>query len=93
MYQKAKDDLEKNQERLLRAEKQTLSLKRDNLASLEAHLKALNPYGVLSRGYSLTTNEEGEIVKSIAQVKNGEKLKTRLKDGIIINLVEGVQHD
>jgi exodeoxyribonuclease VII large subunit len=93
MYQKAKDDLAKNEERLLRAEKQTLSIKRENLLSLEAHLKALNPYGVLSRGYSLTTNANGQIIKSVKEVKAGDKIKTRLKDGIINNSVEGVQHD
>ena len=46
-------------------------------------LKLLSPYSVLERGYSLTTDAEGNVVKSVSQVKSGDLLRTRLADGTV----------
>jgi exodeoxyribonuclease VII large subunit len=51
--------------------------------ALKEHLRALNPESVLSRGYSLTRNKEGKILSSVKDVKSGEEIETKLKDGII----------
>lgn len=93
MYEKAKEDLADNEQRLKRATIQGMSTRRESISAMEAHLKALNPYGVLDRGYSLTINKRGQIVKSLDDVAIGEKVETRVKDGIIENLVEGKRHD
>ncbi len=48
---------------------------------LQAKLELLSPYSVLKRGYSLTTDASGAVVKSAADVKPGDILKTRLAHG------------
>ncbi|MBI2166773.1 MAG: exodeoxyribonuclease VII large subunit [Candidatus Omnitrophica bacterium] len=51
-------------------------------------LGALNPLAILERGYSLTFNVRGELVKDIRQVRAGETLKSRLEKGIVYSKVE-----
>ncbi len=50
-------------------------------SQLRAKLELLSPYSVLKRGYSLTTDASGAVVKSAASVKSGDVLRTRLSEG------------
>lgn len=65
--------------RLLR-EKQHLSL-------LQQKLDLLNPELLLNRGYSITL-VDGKIVRTVSQVKPGDRLETRLQQGKIYSKVE-----
>ncbi len=47
----------------------------------EARLKAYSPYGVLERGYSLTTRADGTLVREVCDVKAGDEIVTRLASG------------
>lgn len=51
--------------------------------SLESRLSALDPVLQLRRGYSLTLTADGHLVKTVAQVKPGDRLLTRFPDGIV----------
>lgn len=53
------------------------------LKSYQQRLNALSPYGVLKRGYSIVTDENGKIVTSINDVKPDGDITTTLNDGII----------
>jgi exodeoxyribonuclease VII large subunit len=48
----------------------------------EATLEALNPKNIISRGYSLTVDEEGHPL-TVSHAKKGQIIKTILKDGTI----------
>lgn len=48
----------------------------------ENTVRLLNPENVLKRGYSLTF-KNGEIVKSVTQLKERDEIETRFADGII----------
>ena len=50
-------------------------------------LALLSPYSVLERGYSLTTDKDGAVVKSAEQVSRGDVLHTRLASGEIVSEV------
>ena len=50
-------------------------------------LGLLSPYAVLERGYSLTTDSEGNVVTSASQVKRGGLIRTRLHDGEVESVV------
>ncbi len=52
------------------------------LENIETKLNLLNPENILKKGYSLTL-VDGKIVKSIASVKKGSIIDTKLSDGII----------
>jgi exodeoxyribonuclease VII large subunit len=60
---------------------------RERLAGAERHLAAVDPHGVLRRGYSLTTNRKGVLIRSVHQVKNGDVLVSRVADGSIDSVV------
>jgi exodeoxyribonuclease VII large subunit len=59
-----------------------LRQKESVLAVVEGKLNAFNPYGVLQRGYSITTKKDGSVVRSLKDVSKGEQLVTRVKDGV-----------
>ncbi len=65
-----------------------LTAKRSSLAQSTAKLEALSPLGILSRGYSVATNESGKVVSSVKDVAAGDKLALRLGDGTVNTTVD-----
>ena len=53
-------------------------------------LALLSPYGVLERGYSLTTAEDGSVVRDASQLKPGDRVRTRLASGEFTSSVDAV---
>jgi len=51
-------------------------------------LRTLGPESTLSRGFSITTNEKGEIIRSSNQTSSGNKITTTLHDGEVVSIVE-----
>jgi exodeoxyribonuclease VII large subunit len=87
MYEAAKDKVKELGKRLDLAVDNGLAMKKADVARYEEHLIALNPYGVLKRGYSITEKEDGTVVKKKSDVKSGDVVKSRLEDGIITSKV------
>ena len=58
-----------------------LERRESGIAVFAGRLHAISPLSVLARGYSVTENEQGEIVKSVKELAVGEKIKTRLGSG------------
>ena len=73
--------------RLLPALRLHLQRVESRLQKAEAQLKAYSPYGVLERGYSLTTAADGSVVKDAATLKAGDVLTTRLAKGAVESVV------
>lgn len=62
---------------------------RAQLTSLTAGLDHLNPLGILSRGYSITSKmPEGVILKDAVAVMPGDLISTRLREGEVLSRVE-----
>lgn len=55
--------------------------KDEKIKVMMASLDALSPLAVLRRGFSITENERGEILRDVRQVSKGDKLKIRLANG------------
>lgn len=53
-------------------------------------LNALNPLAILERGYSVSFNEKGDIIKNTRQVSEGDVLRTRLHQGSLISKVTAI---
>ena len=64
-----------------------LLYKRERFATLTAKLDAMSPLKVLSRGYSVTRTPEGNIVRSVSQVKYDDSINIMLSDGEITTKV------
>ena len=80
-YLDLKESLSENMETKL------LLLSKD-VEKYKEKLSALNPNNVLSRGYSISMNAEGKVVKNVKDIKLGDKLITVLKDGKVVSKVE-----
>ena len=53
-------------------------------------LNALNPLAILERGYSVSFNEKGEILKEVQQLSVGDTLRTRLHQGSLVSKVTAI---
>jgi exodeoxyribonuclease VII large subunit len=58
------------------------------LERLQASLSSLDPYAVLARGYSITRNGAGEVLRDAAQARDGEDLLTTLARGALQSKVK-----
>jgi exodeoxyribonuclease VII large subunit len=74
--------------RLRQATERSLEMRRARLVAIAGRLDALSPLAVLNRGFGLVRTAEGRIVRSIAGLREGERLETRVADGTIIATVE-----
>ncbi|PJG82257.1 exodeoxyribonuclease VII large subunit [Caviibacterium pharyngocola] len=87
--------LQKNQQHIAQAqvrlhsalEKITVS-KGHALVNLCGKLDGLSPLKVLARGYSVTHNEQGQAISDISRIRLGERLTTRVENGVIISRIE-----
>jgi len=58
-----------------------------------SRLDALSPLAVLSRGYSLTFDGRGEIVKRVSDVSAGDNITLRVQDGAVDATVHAVRKE
>lgn len=75
--------LDMQSERLYTAAERLLNGKKSSFAALTGRLEALNPMAVIARGYSAVYTGEQTLVTSVRQVKPGDRISLRLKDGIL----------
>ena len=79
--------LERLRPRLMPALRLHLQRIESRLENAAAKLKAYSPYGVLDRGYSLTTAADGSVVKDAKNIKGGDVLTTRFAKGEVESVV------
>lgn len=79
------------QEAMLRERLKALAFRRKlELEAKVRALHALSPVGILKRGYSITTREgDPRPLRRAAEVQPGERLRTRLAEGLVRSLVVG----
>jgi exodeoxyribonuclease VII large subunit len=78
------DRLESQLERGIRqkfAESETL------IQHFASQLEAYNPLAILARGYSMTTNPQGQLIIRADDIDVGETVVTRLRDGQLTSVV------
>ncbi len=61
------------------------------LNTLAGKLQSLSPLAVLERGYSVTTDEQGHVVRDASALRKGEVIATRFAKGLATSKVESVQ--
>ena len=83
-----KKDIEDLKEQLYESIKDRINELSKDIKARENQLEALNPKKVLKRGYSISANKDGQVIKSIKDVKKGEKITTTLCDGTITSTIE-----
>lgn len=84
-------ELDRSRERLITAEQQLVAQKRQRFVASTAALEAMSPLRVLTRGYSIAADQDGNCIRSAEQLKRGDKLSLRLTDGSADCVVENVK--
>ncbi|NOX98887.1 MAG: exodeoxyribonuclease VII large subunit [Verrucomicrobia bacterium] len=59
-----------------------------SLSHFQGTLRQLSPESTFSRGFSMTTTPDGEIITDPNQAKTGDTIETRVAEGKIISTVE-----
>lgn len=87
ILQKKRSSLEAHQLRLKMLSDKLITQKRFRLERIMGKLDSLSPLKVVDRGYSLITNSEGQLVKSVTQVKKDDQITLQVTDGKIQAIV------
>lgn len=77
----AQRSLEQMHYRLQQGMEKSLNRSRQQFATLAAQLEGVSPLATLARGFSVTTDPSGRVVKKTTQLHSGDTLRTRLDDG------------
>ena len=78
------------QDRLCAAGERSLARRRQDFVRLAASLDAMSPLRVLSRGYSIAVNSQGESIRSVKELSPGQAMRVNFSDGFADCLVESV---
>ena len=84
-------ELDRSRERLAAAEEQILAKRRQQFVALTASLDAMSPLRVLTRGYAIPTDEAGNVLRSVAEIRTGDRLSLTMSDGSLGCLVDDVK--
>jgi len=81
MLARARERLGVSETRIERSVERTVRRCSAWVDGIDGRLRSLSPLAVLERGYALVLNKDGVVIRSVSQVKDGERLRTRLSDG------------
>ena len=94
LYEKVemmKEDLDSLREELNDSIQNTIEDLKKDVKNKKEQLQMLNPKQILKRGYSISVDENGKVVQSIKDVKQGMQIKTTVSDGTINSTVNNVE--
>jgi exodeoxyribonuclease VII large subunit len=77
--------------RLEAALRPALNRRRHAIEAAQGKLEALSPTRVLERGFSLAQRTDGKLVKGVEDVRPGERIVVRLRDGGLAATVDEVK--
>lgn len=85
------DQLPLAAKRLQRLMNNSLRHTDQRFGALVGRLDALSPLAVIARGYSVISDEQGQVVKSVEHATPGSRIQARLGDGLLQATVTGSQ--
>ena len=91
LIENKKEELETVKEDLLEALHNKVEDQRIELEHLKTQLELLNPKAVLSRGYSISLDENGKPLTSVKGLKKDKQIKTILSDGELTSTITEIK--
>ena len=79
--------------RITAAQNAALSRHNQRFLALAAKLDALSPLKVLTRGYALVQDENGEVIRSVKQTSTGDSVEISLRDGTVCATVTQIKEN
>lgn len=83
-------ELDRIRDKLTSAQERRLFICRRDFVGLTAALDAMSPLRVLTRGYSIASDAEGNCIKSVDELSKGERISLSLSDGHAECAVESI---
>ena len=81
--QQREQGLELLKNRMIAVQNQNITRKNQQFIAAVSKLDAMSPLKVLSRGYAMAQNQDGEVVRSVRQIQSGDKISIIVSDGRI----------
>jgi exodeoxyribonuclease VII large subunit len=75
------------QQHLARAAVSAVGDARTKIKNFERMIALLHPENTLRRGFSITRNQDGDLVRVVEDVKKGGRLRTQVLDGVVWSVV------
>ena len=88
IFRGEQDRIDRNSEGLHQGSRKILDLEKSRFNLVELRVKNADPETTLSKGYTLTLDANGKFVRNKSQLKPGDTLTTRFKDGNVISVVK-----
>lgn len=85
---KAENTLNNTRQTLLHIVRQRVLKENSRIDLLAISLKSKNPQEILQQGYTISTSQDGSIIRSSKNLKKGEKIATHFSDGTICSTVD-----
>ena len=91
--QQRQKSLQLLENRMIAAENQCISRNNQRYIALTAKLDAMSPLKVLTRGYAMAQKGDGEVVRSVAQVRKGDRIDISFSDGKLSSTVMDIKEN
>ena len=91
--QQRKNTLTQLQEKLFSQQSINVNRHKQRLLTCAGKLDAMSPLKVLTRGYSVSQDQSGTVIRSVKQVKPNDAIQIHLSDGTIQATVNNIKED
>lgn len=81
--------IDRNAEGLRQGSRKILDLAKTKFELVSTRVKNADPQTALAKGFTLTLDQNGKFIRNASQLKSGDILKTRFKDGAVESIVQG----
>ncbi len=80
-FKQLRDRLELSKNRLISAQSSLLNIDKQAFVAYTAKLDAMSPLKVLTRGYAITQDAAGDLLRSVKQIQSGDQITVTVSDG------------
>lgn len=87
LFQAEAERLDRNMEGLKQGTRKIIELEKAKFALNEIKVKAADPHTILSKGYTLTLDANGKFIRNANDLKAGDRITTRFREGDITSQV------
>lgn len=88
IFRGEKERIARDSEGLHQGSRKILDLEKSKFNLIELRVKSADPETTLAKGYTLTLDANGKFVRNKSQLKSGDTLTTRFKDGSVQSVVK-----
>ena len=88
IFRGERERIARDSEGLHQGSRKILDLEKSKFSLFELRVKSADPETTLSKGYTLTLDANGKFIRNKSQLKPGDTLTTRFKDGSVQSVVK-----